>query len=390
MTDNALIPFESDDPVGDVVHKREMLVDLIQRVFVKGTDFGRYGGIDKDVLHKPGAEKICSLFRWYPEYETVTVIEDFDKPLFFYRIRCYLIEVASGLKVGSGIGSCNSMEDNYRWRQAKPTCPQCGEETIYNSKQDPGFFCWKKMGGCGATFGLGDERITKQPTGRVPNDGIYTLVNTFDKMSQKRAFMAAVITTGLVGEFFTQDIDDYAGHVDETIEGQYAEKPKEPEITLDAIDQWAEEISAFPLANFLVKFQEDPKYAHLTAESDPLQIVAGITNLLLDGKMGERIYLTPTTVAKREAKEKTILEFTFGDMFGFTAFDRDHVEVGLELVGTNLSGRPPVHLIKVTKGETTKYFVDAYREKDWADLKEKELVLEEESAEENVAVPQDD
>ena len=68
--------------------------------------------------------------------------------------------------------------------------------------------CFGKKGGCGAKFAEDDAAIVNQPVGKVPNPDVADLVNTIDKMAQKRALIAATLIAVNASEFFTQDVED--------------------------------------------------------------------------------------------------------------------------------------------------------------------------------------
>lgn len=186
---------------------------IIRGVLRRKADFDSIPGCGtKPVLLKPGAEKIADALNLCDEYEELIVVEDFDKPLFHYRIRCSLVERNTRVVVTTGIGSCNSMEDKYRWRKSERVCPSCGASALIKdkfSKDDykDGWLCWAKKGGCGLKFQKDDADIINQQVGRVANDDIFSLVNTLSKMAQKRAKVAAVLNLGF-SEQFTQDIED--------------------------------------------------------------------------------------------------------------------------------------------------------------------------------------
>lgn len=189
---------------------------IIADVLKEGQDFGTIPGVSKKCLLKPGAEKITDSLELYPDYEAINVIEDFDKPLFFYRYRCLLRQRGSDLIVATGIGSCNSMEDRYRWRKAERTCPTCQKATIIKGKKDygGGWLCYVKKGGCGAKFKDGDAALESQTVGKVPNPDLHTQVNTIDKMAQKRALVAANLNLGFSDQF-TQDVEDLGPDADD-------------------------------------------------------------------------------------------------------------------------------------------------------------------------------
>lgn len=185
---------------------------IIKSVLVEGVDFGVIPGTKDATLLKAGAEKIVDSLNLYPDYERMGFMEDWERPLFHYTYRCVLRVRGSDATIATGIGSCNSMESRYRWRQQSRACPQCGQETIIKGKEEygGGWLCFAKKGGCGAKYGEKDQAITGQKVGQIPNDDIYSLVNTIDKMGQKRSLVAATLNLGF-SDKFTQDIEDNPG-----------------------------------------------------------------------------------------------------------------------------------------------------------------------------------
>lgn len=190
---------------------RALVKEYIQRHMVEGVDYGKIPGTDKPTLLKPGAEKLVDLFRVEPSIEVVNRIEDWDRGLFHYEIKCELRERETRTLLAIGIGSANSREGRYRWRNGERRCPDCGAAAIIRGKAEygGGFLCFKKKDGCGAKFGDKDERITEQPVGKVENDDIFTLVNTILKMAKKRALVDGAIALARVSDMFTQDVEDF-------------------------------------------------------------------------------------------------------------------------------------------------------------------------------------
>src|SRR3972149_5854697 len=111
---------------------------IIGSVLKEGIDYGTIPGTPKPTLYKAGAEKIADSLNLYPDYQPIQVVEDFEKPLFFYRYRCLLRQRGSEAIVATGIGSCNSMEDRYRYRKAERKCPKCGQAAIIKGKAEYG------------------------------------------------------------------------------------------------------------------------------------------------------------------------------------------------------------------------------------------------------------
>lgn len=188
------------------------LVKFVNELMVAGVDYGLIPGSKKPSLLKPGAEKLSSFFNLVPQFEELTVEEDWTgerhnkEPFFYYKIRCKLFR--GDQAVAECIASINSWESKYRWRTANRNCPECGKPALLQSKDKPEWFCWRKKDGCGHTFPLNDARITSQKEGRVPNPDIFDQVNTLSKMGQKRALIGAVLLGVNASELFSQDLDE--------------------------------------------------------------------------------------------------------------------------------------------------------------------------------------
>lgn len=204
----ALIVMEPKEAIQRAANNRSIVTTLRQKVLQPGLDYGIIPGSTKPSLLKPGAEKLLKTFNYGIRFEQLDAIQDWDKNLFHYRYKATVYDLVSGVAIAEGIGSCNSKEDKYRWRQPNLKCPDCGAEAVIKSKQDPGYYCFNKKGGCGAKFAGTDERITGQSLKRVENPDVASQINTIDKMAQKRAFIAPVLIATGASEFFTQDIED--------------------------------------------------------------------------------------------------------------------------------------------------------------------------------------
>jgi hypothetical protein len=197
------------------IQRRDQLVGFVQRIMKVDHDFGKIPGTDKNVLLKPGAEKLCTFFGLAPVFVPTATIQDWGgeehggEPLFYYRYKCELYR--SGNMIATGEGSCSSRESKYRYRKAERVCPQCGKAAIIKGQAQfgGGWLCFKKKDGCGAKFGDKDPLIINQEVGKVFNPDVADLDNTILKMSQKRALIAAVLIGVNASEFFTQDIEDF-------------------------------------------------------------------------------------------------------------------------------------------------------------------------------------
>lgn len=186
--------------------------EFVKEYLRDGEDYGTIPGTPKPTLYKPGADKLCELYGISDSYDILDKVEDFTMtpPLFDYTIRCTLTRIRTQLAVSTGLGSCNSYEGRYRWREGQRLCPECGKPAIIKGKEEfgGGFLCFGKKGGCGAKFLDKDPKITGQNIGRIENDDVATLKNTILKMAKKRAKVDATLAATRSSGIFTQDIED--------------------------------------------------------------------------------------------------------------------------------------------------------------------------------------
>lgn len=126
--------------------------------------------------------------------------------MYYYLLRCSLAK--NGESVGEGIGSCNSWESKYRYRNSSRVCPTCGAEAIIKGKAEygGGWVCYARRGGCGAKFADNDPAM-EQEVGKVPNPDISDLINTCMKQAEKRAYVEATLSATGASAFFSQDED---------------------------------------------------------------------------------------------------------------------------------------------------------------------------------------
>lgn len=205
-------------PVADVttaLRRYQAVKEFIGGVLREGVDYGKIPGSDKPTLLKPGAEKMTAFFGFHVRFCLEEKAEDWTgrehdgEPFFYYRYRAQLWR--GDTLVAEGEGSCNSWERKYRYRSAERVCPKCGKAAIILGKAEygGGFVCFAKKGGCGAKYKSDDPAITGQQLGQVKNPDPADVVNTLQKMAQKRALIAPVLIATNTSEYFTQDIEDF-------------------------------------------------------------------------------------------------------------------------------------------------------------------------------------
>lgn len=187
--------------VDEAVAQLALLREFRKRVLVQGTDYGTIPGVQKPSLFKPGAEKLCNVFALAVEHQLVEKVEDWEKGFFAYTFRAVIRSRRDGGIVADCLGSCNSLEDKYRYR----TVP------VWEATEEQKAKAVKTI-----------ERKAKK-TGKpfklylVANTEPYSLVNTLQKMAQKRAMIGAVLIATRASEEYTQDVEDLA-HVDAEVE----------------------------------------------------------------------------------------------------------------------------------------------------------------------------
>ena len=220
MTDELVLVTQSNfiAPAADLqtaMHRYQAVKDFIGKVLNKGVDYGPIPGSDKPTLLKPGAEKMCSFFGLTPKFPLEDKEEDWTgerhggEPFFYYRYKCQLYR--GDQLIAEGEGSCNSWEKKYRYRQAERICPKCGKHTIIKGKEEygGGWLCHAKRGGCGAKFADKAPEIINQNLDQIKNPDPADIVNTLQKMAQKRALVAPVLIATNTSDYFTQDIEDF-------------------------------------------------------------------------------------------------------------------------------------------------------------------------------------
>ena len=209
--------------------RRNAIIDFTREIMIEGTDYGKIPGTDRNTLLKPGAEKLTTHFGLTPKFLLMRETLDWtgenhaSEPFFYFQYKCQLFK--GDYLVGEGVGSCNSWEKKYRYRMASRKCLICLQEAVIKGKEEygGGWLCFVKKGGCGAKWKDGAAEIEEQTVGQVLNDNPQDLVNTIDKISQKRSLVAVTLTTVNASEFFTQDLED-----GEIINGEITDPVTEP------------------------------------------------------------------------------------------------------------------------------------------------------------------
>lgn len=235
--------------VAQAVERKSMVNQFIGGVLRESEDYGTIPGAGtKKVLLKPGAEKLCSIFGLSVTYAEDKIIEDWTgedhagEPLFYYSYRCQLSR--GNRFMGEAIGSCNSWESKYRYRWVpeeiavtRPDHAALQKRGGVTTKFEPNFALDKKetsgqyakpaeyWAGFEAAIKAGTAKNVTRKLGkkefdgwemtmdqtqyRIPNPEVSDVINTCQKMAQKRALVAAVLVVTNCSDAFTQDVEDF-------------------------------------------------------------------------------------------------------------------------------------------------------------------------------------
>lgn len=195
----------------DELHENlEFIRNVMKQEMRGGQDYGKIPGCgEKPALFQPGAQKLCMTFQLTNSVKA-EVVNEISHKIPGHREYAFTVTLTSSTgRAWDGVGTCSTMEAKYRYRNSNRKCPKCGSESILKSKKDDeGWFCWAKKGGCGARFDPSDPDITRQETGRTDNDNPADFWNTVRKMAFKRALVHATINATNTSELWTQDIED--------------------------------------------------------------------------------------------------------------------------------------------------------------------------------------
>ncbi|MFZ1975774.1 MAG: hypothetical protein WAU89_23230 [Candidatus Acidiferrales bacterium] len=212
--------------VEQVIAQAEKIQKVMKAVMRKGVHYGIIPGTPKPTLLKPGAEKLCMVFRLDPQY---SIVKERVGESLNIDSTCTLYYIPTDVRLGSGMGSCSTDESKYAYRKGARLCPSCGEPTIRKGKPEygGGWYCNAKDGGCGDKFKADEAGIADQETGRIANPDLADQHNTVLKMANKRSLIAAVLNVLAASDIFTQDVEDLQRKREATDGDERRQKPSD-------------------------------------------------------------------------------------------------------------------------------------------------------------------
>lgn len=194
-------------PGAEVKARLDMIVDIADHAMKPNIDYGKVPGTDKPSLWQAGADKLCVAFQVAPKIKDITEISVGDEKA--YRVIVVGVHQSAGIELGEGAGECSSNEEQYRFRYSV-------HDNEWNATpEDRRRLKYKRDG---STI----KQIRTSPV---------DVANTVLKMAVKRAKIAMVLAVTGAAAIFTQDVEDLAEELRESIlsaEGKPAEA-KQPQ-----------------------------------------------------------------------------------------------------------------------------------------------------------------
>lgn len=182
--------------VDDVLAQADKIQDIMQRGMKVGLHYGTIPGTKKPSLLQPGAEKLCLLFRFAPQYQSereydAEATKDWKrwnkykkveesgtcKSYIRWTVNCTLIHGPTGVLISSGLGTCNNWESKYVTRDGhdidETICQMARKRALVNAvrtataasdlfTQDEDLI--QSGGGTGQRRGQGQRREPKTPS----------------------------------------------------------------------------------------------------------------------------------------------------------------------------------------------------------------------------------
>jgi hypothetical protein len=188
-------------PVDQLLALQAEMTQLITKALEKDRDYGTIPNTQKPTLLKPGAERIIMAFGAYPEYQVAaeTANPDFENQIDGWEDSGH--NKPDNWKELKAAGKGRNRQVDGVWQWQVPTGTQ-----IVKGLYEHRVRCILRKRGTNAIIGTGEgscSSLEKKYESR-PRD----LQNTILKMAQKRALVAAVLNTFALSDRFTQDVED--------------------------------------------------------------------------------------------------------------------------------------------------------------------------------------
>lgn len=180
----------------------------------EGVHYGLVPGCgDKPTLLQPGAQKLILTFRFVPD--SVSTVVPMERGHREVRTKVYLYQRGingeeKGPLLGVGVGTCSTMEGKYRFRTGPVEFTEKPVPREYWDLRDKDPKKAKDLlnGGIAKKHPDTGAWVIARQGEKVEHDNPADYYNTVEKISFKRALVAAAINVTAAGDIFTQDIED--------------------------------------------------------------------------------------------------------------------------------------------------------------------------------------
>lgn len=214
---NNVIPYPTQNPVtltssaanlAEIKNQVNLIQQVMREVMKEDEHFGVIPGCgNKPALLKPGAEKLMLTFRLANDLDVQTVeLPNFHRE---YRVKATIF-APTGQRLGTGVGSCSTMESKYRYRTGpiENTGRMVPQEYWTHRESNPAK-AQELLGGKGfSAKKVGTKYYIVKQGERVEFDNPADYYNTVLKMAKKRALVDAVLTSTAASDIFTQDLEE--------------------------------------------------------------------------------------------------------------------------------------------------------------------------------------
>lgn len=212
-----VIPYPTQNPVtltsnaaslSEIRNQVTLIQQVMREVMIEGEHYGTIPGCgDKKVLLKSGAEKLMLTFRLANDLDVqVLELPNFHRE---YRVKV-TIYAPSGQRLGTGVGSCSTMESKYRFRTGpiENTGKIVPQEYWTHRESNPAK-AQELLGGKGfSAKKVGTKYYIVKQGERVEHDNPADNYNTCLKMAKKRGLVDAALTSTAASDIFTQDLEE--------------------------------------------------------------------------------------------------------------------------------------------------------------------------------------
>lgn len=215
-------------PLAETKEWYNEFVKLSKQILKEKLDYGTIPGVNKPSLFKPGAEKLRFVYGLGVEVACVDKTEDISSKYLDYTYKA-TVRSKTGQILAECEGNCNSYENKWRYRWVKTS--KKPEKELAETLKAQGKGKWTKNGNAWIWLE------------RVENPDLIGMKNVLLKMSQKRAFVGAMLIATGASEFFTQDVEDMEEFSDyETVD----DEPKKVESKKEK--QWKPDDTIYGIA----------------------------------------------------------------------------------------------------------------------------------------------